>query len=214
MDSWLKTGRLASGKNVLACSPAENNKNISEIDVSIIFVNSCISLGNVPIGKFKLSGRFNFTSTSCAASSRGVTKLGCKTSVLAAVIMALKVWVSSIYNLFNSVEALFIPIIEDLTTVVWSLMTCIIRSLVPSTLSMCRKVVYVSAHSSSQIPNKVFIAEPIIFTNPLFILALRKVVCSPVGSKYLPIDSYIYFRWTDISLKVVFNTLSYLEHIS
>ncbi|KAF0706818.1 zinc finger BED domain-containing protein 5-like, partial [Aphis craccivora] len=34
MDSWLKTGRLASGKNVLACSPAENNENISEIDVS------------------------------------------------------------------------------------------------------------------------------------------------------------------------------------
>jgi len=38
MDSWLKTGRLASGKNVLACSPAENNENISEIDVSSLSV--------------------------------------------------------------------------------------------------------------------------------------------------------------------------------
>lgn len=34
MDSWLKTGRLASGKNVSACSPAEYNENISEKDVS------------------------------------------------------------------------------------------------------------------------------------------------------------------------------------
>lgn len=34
MDSWLKTGRLGSGKNVSACSPAEYNENISKDDVS------------------------------------------------------------------------------------------------------------------------------------------------------------------------------------
>lgn len=34
MDSWLKTGLLASGKNVLACTPAEYNENISKEDVS------------------------------------------------------------------------------------------------------------------------------------------------------------------------------------
>lgn len=38
MDSWLKTGRLASGKNDSACSPAEYNENISEEDVSSLSV--------------------------------------------------------------------------------------------------------------------------------------------------------------------------------
>lgn len=40
MDSWLKMGRLASGKNVSACSPAENNENISEKDVSSLSVRN------------------------------------------------------------------------------------------------------------------------------------------------------------------------------
>nr|CAD7445763.1 unnamed protein product [Timema bartmani] len=30
MDNWLKTGRLASGKSVVSCSPAESTENISE----------------------------------------------------------------------------------------------------------------------------------------------------------------------------------------
>lgn len=34
MESWLKIGRLASGKNVSACSSAEYNENCSEKDVS------------------------------------------------------------------------------------------------------------------------------------------------------------------------------------
>lgn len=33
-------GRLASGKNVSACSPAGNNENISEKDVSSLYVRN------------------------------------------------------------------------------------------------------------------------------------------------------------------------------
>lgn len=47
MDSWLKTGRLASGKNLSACSPAKYNENISEEDVSGLSVRILYYLSSI-----------------------------------------------------------------------------------------------------------------------------------------------------------------------